>query len=518
MFQPNPSRLRPSLRYLSYSHRCLDATPFKIAIVGSGPAGFYTAHHLLHKSSPKTKLHIDFYERLPAPYGLSRYGVAPDHPEVKNCEEYMDNIMKDYGESSENHAVRFFGNVNIGKDISLQDLQSSYHSVVLSYGCTSADNQLNVPGADSPGVISARQLVNWYNGHPDFYQNNSHFVPPPLDQIEDVTIIGNGNVALDVARILLADPNTHWPSTDITTEALQLLKKSTVKNVNIVARRGVLESAFSNKEIRELFELSKTHNIKFIPLDDSLLTQIDTKSLGRVDKRKVTLIEKYCKAAKQEKVESDDKPEDESSKTWSLQYLKSPAEFIPSTKHPDLLSSTVLSKNLLIHDPLTKRTTVKATEVQETIKNELVVLSIGYKGTPLPGFEELGILFENNKLRNKHGRVLSNDSPADDTELHNSVFKKGWYTSGWIKNGPQGVIATTMMDSFDTADKILEDLSNGIHLNPNSSGDIFDKKSQTIDWSKWLKLNKHELDLGSQTGKTRAKVCDPEDMIKIANK
>lgn len=265
-----------SKRCFSVSFRNFNQTvpSYKIAIVGTGPAGFYTAHHLLHKAAPleQFKLKIDFFERLPAPYGLSRYGVAPDHPEVKNCENYLNNIMEDYpaekdsNRESNNHEVRFFGNINIGKDITLTDLESNYHSIILSYGCTSDDNQLDIPGSQLPGVISAREFVHWYNGHPDYHSVGAQFTPPQLDKIEDVTIIGNGNVALDVARILLAEPEKHWSSTDISKEALESLFRSNVKNVNIVARRGILESAFSNKEIRELLELSKDQKVRFYQL------------------------------------------------------------------------------------------------------------------------------------------------------------------------------------------------------------------------------------------------------------
>ena len=481
---------------------------FNIAVVGTGPAGFYTAHHILLKCSDNMRINLDFFERLPAPFGLSRYGVAPDHPEVKNCEEYLENIMDKYSDTKDNnsHKVRFLGNVNIGKDISLKQLESYYHSIVLSYGSTSADNKLQVAGSDLPGVISARQFVNWYNGHPDFYATGKKFVPPPLDQIEDVTIIGNGNVALDVARILLADPATHWSKTDISVDALQVLQNSTVKNVNIVARRGLLESAFSNKEIRELFELSNENSIKFIPLDDKEFENIDIKSLGRVDKRKVSIIEKYTKA-------SHTAPA--ADRTWSLQYLKSPKAFLPHASNAKLLSATEVVKNELIHDPLTNTAKVRPTSESETIKNELVILSIGYQGSPLLGFEENGILFEKNRLFNKHGRILSIESKEE--EEHNSVYKKGWYTSGWIKNGPKGVIATTMMDSFDTADKVLEDLSNGIHLE-TSGGDIHDllKDKTVVGWDNWKVLDAYEKSKGEKEGKSRYKICNSEDMIKIA--
>lgn len=479
---------------------------YKIAIVGSGPAAFYTAHHLLNRSSPEHdfRLNIDFFERLPAPYGLSRYGVAPDHPEVKNCEEYLDDIMQKF-QNHDKHNVRFFGNVDVGNDVSLQDLDKSYHSVVLAYGCTTADNSLNIPGENLPGVISARQFVNWYNGFPDKYFGG--FVAPPLHKINDVTIIGNGNVALDVARVLLADPETHWTPTDMLQNAVEILKQSAVKNVNIVARRGILESAFSNKEIRELFEVAKANNVKFITLAPELMDGIDPKSLGRVDKRRLDILNKFSK----QEVVGD--------RTWSLKYLMSPKEIVPSETDPELLSGVGFAQNKLEKDSLTHKTSIKESgEPPVFLKTDLLLLSIGYKGSPLRGFEDIGIFFDKkqNRILNRRGRVLSTASSSEET--HQPVYKKGWYTSGWIKNGPQGVIATTMMDSFDTADTILEDLSN--HVYSSSSPLSIDEKLEKLDyvnWNSWIKLNQKEVDEGKLLGKSRVKYSKVKEMLAIAH-
>lgn len=499
--------------FISIRHASTKIRDFRIAIVGSGPAGFYSAHHLLNKVSPKNdfKLHLDIYERLGAPYGLSRYGVAPDHPEVKNCEEYLDNLMKS-NNNVEGHTVRFVGNIEVGSDITLEELDRAYHSVILSYGCTTADNRLNVRGTDLPGVISARELVNWYNGHPDFHSKGTAFIPPDFSKIENVSIIGNGNVALDVARILLADPKKHWSSTDICQEAYEALLKSSVRNVNIIARRGILESAFSNKEIRELFELSKSQNVKFIPIDEKLLNSLkNEKSLGRIEKRRIALLEKY---SRQEYLEH-------ALKSWSLKYLLSPSEFTVNSNDKQLLSNTVLVRNELTHDNLTGRTTVKATEETVTIPNELVILSIGYKGSPLNGFESAGIRFDtkSNRIVNKDGRILLES--ASDGESSEYLFKKGWYTSGWIKNGPKGVIATTMMESFETSECVIEDLINGIHC--NASEDVYtlinEKLSnyKLITWDGWEKINKEELGRGQALGKSRDKICDKDELYAISS-
>lgn len=500
------SSLVRGARALSTSSIC--SLAFKIAVVGTGPAGFYTAHHLLHKALKyRLDLKLDFFERLPAPYGLSRYGVAPDHPEVKNCEEYLQNIMTDFKAD-----VRFFGNVNVGKDVSLKDLEANYHSVVLAYGCVNADNKLNIPGNDLPGVISARQFVNWYNGHPDSYSAATSFKPPRLDVAKSVTLIGNGNVALDVARILLADPKDHWASTDISADALKVLLASSVNHVNIVARRGLLESAFTNKEIRELLELNSTKKVKFLPIDDEIFDAIQPyiKKVDRVNKRRLSILEKYSSPENYE-------PE----KTWNLQYLKSPKEFIVNQNNPDFLSKTVFTRNKIVHDDATDKPkfVTDDTAGPVEIENDLVVLSIGYKGSELNGFEDNDILFDEaqNRIINKGGKIIASSS----TDLKNPVFKNGFYTSGWIKNGPKGVIATTMMDSFDTAENILHDLANNVHTGANLDvWDIEQKLSHLtpVTWDNWLTLNDYELETGAQLGKSREKVCQVEQMLEISCK
>lgn len=482
---------RASRRYFNVSSSRL----YKVAIVGTGPAGFYTAHHLLHKSKG-LPISIDFFDRLPTPFGLSRYGVAPDHPEVKNCEEYMENIM-----SNDSFKTRFFGNVCIGKDLSLADLKNHYHSIVLAYGCTASDNVLNIEGASHPAVIPARKLVNWYNGHPDAADWTFS-----LDNIEDVTIIGNGNVAIDVARILLANPEKHWYATDITSRAVEVLKRSAVKRVNIVARRGLLESAFTNKEIRELVNISKESNVRFVPIDDLILDPVRqiSKSLGRVDKRKLSILDK----ASQEKQEVD-----QDSKTWQLRFLLSPKEFKSDPGNPELLESTVFTKNELVEDKVTKNVTVKPTSSTESITNQLVILSIGYKGNKLEGLEELGISFDEkrNSLANDSGRLLNVSGNEEPSYCH------GWYTSGWIKHGPQGVIATTMMESFDTAEKIIDDLTNGIHNQPKTDQDIqMILPENSVSWEQWKSINRSEIEEGQKVGKAREKIPSVEGLLTLA--
>lgn len=463
----------------------------RVAIVGTGPAGFYTGHHLLNKGSSKFNLSLDFFERLPAPYGLSRYGVAPDHPEVKNCQDVMDETLC-------KNNVRFFGNVTVGQDLTLNELSQSYHAVVLAHGCTADDAQLAipVPALARGQVISAREFVNWYNGHPSAYAaDGSATTDFHLDKVEDVTIIGNGNVALDVARVLLADPAKHWQPTDIVSRAVEDLKKSTVKQVNIVARRGLLQSAFSNKEMRELLEMSDSQGIRFVPLDPKILEKAREQKLPRILNRRVQLLEKHC--AKSQPAQS--------LKEWKLDFLKSPSEFV--CDDAGRLTGTEFVVNNLIEDPVSGQVRVEPTLESIIVKNELVITSIGYLGQELDEFSDLGIIFEGNKITNKLGRILSSGQPFG-----------GWYVSGWIKTGPQGVIATTMMSAFETADCILEDFEAGIHLLPTQEFDASKLTKPVITWSQWHNIDQYEIEEGKRLGKAREKVCNVNKMIEVASR
>lgn len=463
---------------------------FNVAIVGSGPAGFYTAHHLINKN-PSVKVNI--FERLPTPFGLSRYGVAPDHPEVKNCEDTFNQV-------AQSPQFQFFGNVKVGEDITLKELQKRYNAIVFSYGCTQ-DNKLGIPGEDLPGVISARKFVGWYNGLPECQDLN-----PPLDQIEDVVIIGNGNVAIDVARILLT-PADKLQSTDISDKAVQELKKSTLKNVKITARRGFLESAFTNKEIRELLELEK-FGVKFNGVDTKVLEPvIPFKSkLERVAARRLDLILNQMKPPSERKKLKYKVPEI-FNKSWSLEYLQSPAEVYSNSENPRITSSIKLQENQLYHDAPDTPARVKAIPgATKLTKAELVITSIGYKGVKLPGMDELGIVFDDRKgtVLNDGGRLLGSDG----------YFLPGFYASGWIRKGSAGVIASTMMDSFTTADYILKDYAEGI-LTKNTGGSQGLKLDNVVTWKDWEKLNEFEQKLGESVEKTRYKIMDVSKMLSI---
>lgn len=472
--------------------------PIQVAVVGSGPSAFYTVLHLLQKQDPKVSLNIDIFEKLPVPFGLSRYGVAPDHPEVKNCEEKFTEIMEKTSEINHkgpiSSTVNFYGNTEIGKQIPLKALKRNYNIVLLAYGCAH-EKKLGIPGANLPGVISSRKFVGWYNGLPELQT-----LDPPLEKAQDVIIIGNGNVALDIARVLLTPPS-FWKSTDISTTALEKLKKSSVKRVRIVARRGFLQSAFTNKELRELLNLSK-RNVFLEPLEPNVLkpVQLVRNHLSRINKRKLELIEKYFKTSK------DITPD---AKTWSLEFLKLPVEIFSGSDSSLLLSTKFqlnrLQEDLALDKDDTTQKNVKVVPTDQVVseKSELVITSIGYQGLSLASMEDINILFDTRRgvVPNERSRVLDK----------NGNIIPGFYATGWILYGPTGVIASTMMNSFATALEILHDMPS---LEPEvKEGAKALKLDNATTWSDWKKIDQFETAQGG-----RRKVLDVEEMLKIVNK
>lgn len=459
-----------------------DTSRLKIAIVGSGPAGFYTAWRLLKKLPHAS---IDMYESLPVPFGLSRFGVAPDHPEVKNCQETFEKV-------AEAPQFRLAGNVAVGTDVPLRDLLANYNGLVFAYGAHK-DRLLNVPGESLAGVCSARKLVAWYNGLPEFADLN-----PPLDGAEDVVVIGNGNVAIDVARVLSFDVSK-FRSTDITDQAYEALKKSKIKRIRIVGRRGLLQSAFTTKEIRELVSDPR---VMVDPLEpqyiDPYLPFLPI--LERPLKRVLEVLKRIP--------QYNEKREDPI-RTLHLDYLKSPIKFYESLNNPRLLSATEFEINSLIQNDLSDPATVSGTGETIKYKSELVFRSIGYRAEPLPGMQEAGIPFDARYgvIPNNLGRVIGEHGPI-----------RGLYVSGWVKSGPTGVIAKTMRESFEVAETILEDYIGGridAEHKPGYDGLRQSIKSRVVSWDDWLKIDKMELDRGRRVGKTREKFATVKEMLEV---
>ncbi|KAI6134475.1 hypothetical protein EDD17DRAFT_1780586 [Pisolithus thermaeus] len=402
--------------------------PVKLAIVGGGPSAFYVASRLLSllphgdPSSPSLRVHM--FDRVWAPHGLVRYGVAPDHPEVKNCTRKFDATALD-------PRFRFFGNVNIGCDgllpvpsalsIPLSSLFSNYTHLLFATGCPLPALHPSIP--PSRHCIPAISFVHWYTRHP------SQPPPPALDSFTHLTLIGNGNVSLDIARILLTNPSV-LEKYDLPVQVLDVLSRSAIRHVSIIGRRGPLQAAFTNKELRELMNLPEA---AMVPIDPSVLAPPDGTTLTRQQRRTLELLQK-----------GSQKAYGTTPKSWSLEFYRSPT----SLTSPSLASPTDMSQLTLAHtrvDPVTGRAALSGET--STLSTSVVVTSLGFRAEPTAHFFDPAV----NHLRTRAGRILS----ASGTAVPNV------YASGWAANGAKGVLASTMMDAYAVADTILSDITPG---------------------------------------------------------
>ncbi|MBZ0306767.1 MAG: FAD-dependent oxidoreductase, partial [Anaerolineae bacterium] len=333
-----------------------EANPLRVAIIGAGPAGFYAAEHLLKQSDMVTQ--VDMFDRLPTPFGLVRGGVAPDHQKIKT-------VTKVYDKIASNPNFRFYGYVELGRDLSLDDLKRFYHQIIFTTGAQT-DKRLGIPGEDFPGNHPATEFVAWYNGHPDF--RDLQF---DLTQ-EKVAVIGVGNVAVDVARILSRTPE-ELARTDIADYALEALRQSKVKEVYLIGRRGPAQAAFTTPEIKELGEMEDADCIvlpeeaQLDPLSRAALEQTSDRSLLK----KVELMQSYAQRGRTDK-----------KRVLYIRFLLSPVEILGSMEQG--VTGIKLVKNELYS---TEAGTLlsRATDQVETLDCGLVFRSIGYKGVPLPG-------------------------------------------------------------------------------------------------------------------------------------
>ncbi|MCJ1434986.1 NADPH-adrenodoxin reductase [Xylographa pallens] len=442
---------------------------------------------------------VDMYEKLPVPYGLVRFGVAPDHPEVKNCQEK-------FTEVASSPRFNFIGNLDIGKDLPLASVIPHYNAVLFAYGA-SQDRRLGIPGEGQlEGIYSARGFVAWYNGLPEY----AH-LSPKLDLGEEAIIIGQGNVALDVARILLSDVD-RLRKTDITERALATLSKSKVKRVRIVGRRGPMQASFTIKEVRELMTLE---DVAFETIDGSLFSSDPTK-LPRVQKRLTQLLLKGSTTASSS-----------AQKSWSLDFLQSPTSFVGSPQDSGKLTAMEFSKTAFqTQDHANPKAKVQRTGETSTMPASLAFRSIGYKSEALPGMKQLGIPFDDSTgtIPNaSNGRIIASSL----TEEGPVTYIPGMYCTGWVKNGPTGVIATTMDDAFASAEAIVEDweaglsLANGDVTGPSKRGwdilaaDLKIRSRQTVSWEGWRRIDAEERRRGQLRGKEREKITSIPEMLDV---
>ncbi|RAR14098.1 NADPH:adrenodoxin oxidoreductase mitochondrial precursor [Stemphylium lycopersici] len=468
----------------------------RVAIIGSGPAGFYTAYRLMNKNQDAV---VDMYEQLPVPYGLVRYGVAPDHPEVKNCQDTFEEV-------AQSPRFNYIGNVKVGYDVELAKMRPHYDAILFSYGA-SEDRQLGIPGEDVPGVYSARSFVGWYNGLPQFQG-----LKPNLQAGEQAVVIGQGNVALDVARILLS-PVDALRSTDIAEQAIQALSESKVRSVRVVGRRGPIQAAFTVKEARELMQIP---SVAFEPIDRSLYPA-DIKKLPRVQKRIAEVLLKGSKATAQD-----------ATRSWALDFMQAPKAMHATANH---LSSITFTRQTFVPDgdPFDQRTRVVPTADETETQASLAFRSVGYKSTALPGLSYIGVPFDD-KLgiipNDMHGRVITPSAgPGSLTAGH----VPGLYCAGWVKRGPTGVIASTMQDAFASADIIAQDWEADVPFLNDTKGDnrgtglgwdgikaeVQNKGVRPLAWADWKRIDAAEREKGKAKGKEREKFQSVDEMLQV---
>lgn len=399
----------------------------------------------------------------------------------KNCEAK-------FAEIATSPSFNFFGNVKVGETLPLRSLRENYDAILFAYGA-SLDRKLGIPGEDLDGVYSAREFVGWYNGLPEFAG-----LAPDLESGDAAVVIGQGNVALDVARVLLSDVD-RLKNTDISEAALEALRKSRIRRVRVLGRRGPMQAAFTIKEVRELMQLP---DVCFEPLDPALLPPKDVE-LPRAPKRIAQLLAKHSTSAVNASA----------SKRFSLEFLYSPQAFQPQASTPDKLGGVELQRNQWTDGStrFQKNAQVLGTSQITTIQADVVFRSIGYKAEPLPGMESAGVQFDRRagRLLNDGGRLLSEEGG----------IAEGLYCAGWVKSGPTGVIATTMEDAFATAELISKDWS-GRDSSKQGSAAIRDSLRNAIDWYGWQRIDIAERARGSQWGKEREKFRSVKEMLEAA--
>lgn len=456
--------------------------PLRVAIIGAGPSGFYAAEHLLKQKD--LTVEIDMFDRLPTPYGLVRGGVAPDHQKIKS-------VTKVYDRIAAKPNFRYYGNVEFGTDVTLADLSEYFHAVIFAVG-TQSDRKLGIPGEDLPGSHGATEFVAWYNAHPDY--RNLEF---DLTQ-ESVAVIGIGNVAMDVARIL-ARSEAELKETDIADYAMEALAKSNIKKVYVIGRRGPAQAKFTNPEIKEMGELEEADVIVTpdqVELDPLSQAYIDTGE-DKVAVKNVEYLVNYANT-----------PPSGKKKQVLFRFLESPVEIIGEER----VEAIKLVKNELYEN---ERGTLRprATDQHETIPVGLVFRSVGYRGAPLPDvpfYEPWGT------IPNDRGRVL--------TQLEGGEQVIGNYVVGWIKRGPSGVIGTNKPCSVETATALLEDLEAGKVLTPpkpewQALKALLDERGiKYVTFDEWKQLDELELEHGKEAGRPRLKFSKVDEMLKALGK
>ena len=447
----------------------------RVAIVGSGPAAFYSAMELLRHDDPMVS--VDMLERLPTPHGLVRGGVAPDHEKIKS-------VTKIFERAAGHPRFRFFGNVEFGKDVQRIDLLQRYHAVIYAFG-SRTDRHLNIIGETLKGSHAATEFVGWYNGHPDYRHHQFDLTS------KRVAIIGMGNVAIDCARILCQDPE-NLAKTDIAQHALEALRQSQVEEVFLIGRRGPVQAAFTPAEVRELLHLPKV---------DAVMRASDLE-LDEHSKEELSKASRNTKLNMEILQQIHDQGDRGNPRKLHLCFLISPTKIEGSDRVEGLE---------LVHNEIVKEGGVlkaKATDEVMHLNVDMVFRSIGYLGAAIHGLP-----FDDRRgtIPNDQGQLLD----GVDGKLLNQE-----YTAGWIKRGPSGVIGTNKQDAMETVSRLKHNWQTSQTPQPKLvQDDLLDllkqKKIQFVSFEDWKKLDKFELEQGHLNGKSRQKICEVEEMLDL---
>ena len=445
--------------------------PYRVAIVGSGPSGYFAAASLLKfaDSDDAVDVHVDMLEMLPTPWGLVRSGVAPDHPKIKT-------ISKQFDKTGNDPRFRFFGNIEVGNHVQAAELAERYDAVIYAVGAQ-ADRPLGIPGEELPGSVAAVDFVGWYNAHPHFEE-----MMPDLSTGRAV-VVGNGNVALDVARILVSDPDV-LADTDIADHALESLHAKGVEEVVVIGRRGPLQATFTTLELRELGDLEAMADVDVIvdPADFADITDDDLEAADKTTKLNIKALRAYAEKAPRG-----------AKRRIVFRFRTSPIEITGAER----VESIVLGRNELVDEG--GRLVAKDTGAREELSAQLVVRAVGYRGVATPGlpFDE------------RSGTIPHTDGRIDG--------RRNEYVVGWIKRGPSGVIGSNKKDSQATVDTLIADLGGAEAHADDTVEWLLSRQPKLVTDDHWQLIDAHERGAGEPHGRPRVKLTSVAELLRIGH-
>jgi ferredoxin--NADP+ reductase len=455
--------------------------PLRVAIVGSGPSGFYAAGHLLKcKSHPDLNVQVDVYDRLPTPWGLVRGGVAPDHPNIKA-------VSRVYEKTATHPEFRFYGNVEYGTQITHDDLHARYHAIIYAVGAQT-DRRMGIPGEDLPGSFAATEFVAWYNGHPDYRDREFDL------SCKRAIVVGNGNVAADVAR-MLALTREELAQTDVADHALEVLAESRVEEIVVLGRRGPAQAAFTNPELLELGEMTDADVVvdpRDVEIDPLSRTWLESEAASATSRKNVDILSGYAGRAPAGK-----------RRRIVLRFLVSPLALLGDER----VEGIRICRNELRDEDGGLRAC--STDTIEELDCGIVFRSIGYRGTPVQGlpFDEA-----RGTIPHAAGRILGETGEP----------LPGDYVVGWIKRGPTGIIGTNKRDAQETVDELLEDLDAGRLNEPaEPSRDaleelLAERAPDLVTYTGWQAIDAVERAAGEPLGRPRVKLTTTEELLDAA--